>query len=133
MVQATNSTTLSSATQAIQDCGAGVDNLTGGLGADVFKLNTTTESLVGLLHDAILDFSSLDGDKIDLSVIDAQTNIAGNQAFIGLVNTFSNQSGQLMFDSATHSVFGDINGDGIADFQIELLGVNTLSDTDFVL
>ena len=42
--------------------GLGADTITGGLGADLFKLNTTTESLVGLLHDAILDFSSLDGD-----------------------------------------------------------------------
>ena len=117
----------------------GSDTLKGGLGADVFKFNTTTESVVGLLHDAILDFSSFELDKIDLSVIDAQTNVAGNQVFnfignnIGGDVVFTHHSGELIFDTATESVLGDVNGDGIADFEIELLGVNVLSASDFVL
>ena len=119
--------------------GLGADGLTGGGGADVFKFNATTESTVGLLHDLILDFSSLEGDKIDLSVIDAQTNIAGNQAFNFIGNNFggdvvfTHQSGQLIFDTGTEILSGDVNGDGIADFEIELLGVNSMSASDFVL
>ena len=117
----------------------GSDTLKGGLGADVFKFNTTTESVVGLLHDALLDFSSFELDKIDLSVIDAQTNVAGNQAFNFIGNNFggdvvfTHHSGELIFDTTTESVLGDVNGDGIADFEIELLGVNVMSASDFVL
>ena len=117
----------------------GSDTLKGGLGADVFKFNTTTESVVGLLHDVILDFGSFELDKIDLSVIDAQINVTGNQAFnfignnIGGDVVFTHHSGELIFDTTTESVLGDINGDGIADFEIELLGVNVMSASDFVL
>ena len=45
----------------------------------------------------------------------------------------THHSGELIFDTATESVLGDVNGDGIADFEIELLGVNVLSASDFVL
>ena len=45
----------------------------------------------------------------------------------------THHSGELIFDTATESVLGDVNGDGIADFEIELLGVNVMSASDFVL
>jgi trimeric autotransporter adhesin len=119
--------------------GIGGDTLTGGTGADFFKYNAASESTVGLLHDLILDFSSLDSDKIDLSFIDAQTNVAGNQAFNFIGNNFggdvvfTGHSGELLFDTATESILADVNGDGVADFQIELLGINIMNASDFVL
>jgi RTX calcium-binding nonapeptide repeat (4 copies) len=115
--------------------GAGKDVLTGGTGADVFKFNATTDSAVGASADTIKDFSQLDLDKIDFSAIDADTSLAGDQAF-NYINSsaFTNIAGELRIDAATNTVYGDINGDGVADFQIAVLGVvTTLSSQDFTL
>ena len=115
--------------------GAGVDTLIGGAGADLFDFNAISESSVGIARDVIADFSSVELDLIDLSTIDADTILANNQAFnfIGNDAAFSNAAGELRFDSASHSVFGDVDGDSVADFQIELTGVNSLQATDFIL
>ena len=59
--------------------GAGQDNLTGGAGNDTFVFSALTDSLTA--HpDTILDFAA--GDKIDLHLIDANTGVAGDQAFV---------------------------------------------------
>ena len=115
--------------------GNGSDTLTGNTGADVFTFQVITESLVGSSRDIITDFSSIQLDKINLSVIDANVNLANDQAFnfIGNNVAFSNVAGQLRFVSATNSVFGDVNGDGVADFQIDLTGVASLTAGDFIL
>jgi Ca2+-binding RTX toxin-like protein len=59
------------------------DGLYGGAGADVFAYTSAAEGpLYGLMYtewDSIYDFQSI--DKIDLSAIDANTLVAGNQAF----------------------------------------------------
>lgn len=115
--------------------GNGSDMLTGNTGADIFTFQVITESLVGSSRDIITDFSSIQLDKINLSVIDANVNLANDQAFnfIGNNVAFSNVAGQLRFVSATNSVFGDVNGDGVADFQIDLTGVASLTAGDFIL
>jgi len=59
--------------------GAGKDTLTGGGGADTFVFKAVGESTVAN-PDRILDFVS-GVDRIDLSAIDANTRVAGNQAF----------------------------------------------------
>jgi hypothetical protein len=89
-----------------------------------------TDSTV-IAPDKIADFSSVEMDKIDLSAIDANTAIAGNQAFsyIGAA-AFSGAAGELHF--AGGFVEGDINGDTIADFKISV-GVPALAAGDFVL
>jgi serralysin len=60
-------------------------------------------------------------DKIDLSLIDADTNTAGDQAFTFVgTNAFSNKAGELRYDvvgSQIH-IYGDTNGDGIPDLHI---------------
>jgi serralysin len=117
------------------DGGAGFDVLTGGAGKDVFDFNLITETALGATADSIKDFSRIDLDKIDLSTIDANFNLADNQAFnfIGNDVAFNNVAGELRFDSANNSVSGDINGDGIADFRIELTGITSMNASDFVL
>jgi Ca2+-binding RTX toxin-like protein len=118
--------------------GAGKDNLTGGAGADTFVYTTIGDSPVGgsTTSDAITDFSHAQGDKIDLHGIDANTGVAGDQAFsfIGAAG-FTHHAGELRAVSAggVTSVYGDVNGDGTADFQIRLSGTITLVAGDFVL
>jgi Ca2+-binding RTX toxin-like protein len=113
--------------------GGGTDNLTGGLGNDVFRFNAIADSVRGNKHDVIVDFAT--GDKIDLSLIDANSATAAiNDAFsfIG-AGAFTKVAGQLRYDAISHNLTGDVNGDGGADFEINLLGITTLTAADFVL
>ena len=107
----------------------------GGLGGDIFDFNSKTESVKGANRDVILDFSHGQGDKIDLSGIDAKSG-GGNQAFhfIG-THAFHDQKGELHFVKKAGFVVveGDVNGDGRADFQIQVDDVNVLKAGDFVL
>jgi Ca2+-binding RTX toxin-like protein len=64
--------------------GAGTDVLIGGVGADRFDFNLVSES-TSSARDTINGFDgagSTVGDRIDLLDIDANTGVAGNQAFI---------------------------------------------------
>lgn len=114
--------------------GGGRDTLTGGLGADIFRLTALTDSRVGSAYsDLIKDFSSAQGDRIDVAALDANTSAAGNQAFSFIGTAAFSAAGQLRFDSAKQIVSGDINGDHVADFEVALSGVTTLTAADFVL
>src|SRR5215204_5756711 len=53
------------------DGGSGVDLMWGGLGADVFDYNHVSDSPASA-RDWIMDFSKAQGDKADLSGIDAK-------------------------------------------------------------
>jgi Ca2+-binding RTX toxin-like protein len=62
--------------------GRGVDTLTGGGGDDSFVWTTTNETSTAVVDaDTIADFDFTQGDRIDLSGIDADVYTAGNQAF----------------------------------------------------
>jgi hypothetical protein len=120
--------------------GAGRDYLTGGGGADFFQFASTTESRLTLAtRDAILDFES-GIDRIDLRPIDANTKTRGVDdafTFIGAVN-FSKTPGELRIyaPAGMQIVEGDVNGDGKADFSIELTTTAAtlqLTAADFLL
>ncbi len=119
---------------------AGKDSLTGGGGADTFRFNALGDSRTGLLWDSITDFAGGE-DKIDLSRIDAVLTSPGDQAFTFIgTGGFGKIAGQLRYDNGTTDytrVLGDVNGDGIADFEIRLdwIGANPhiLSAADFIL
>lgn len=117
--------------------GSGLDTLVGGTGQDVFRYLSAADSPRGVSNrDLILDFNRND-DIIDLSAIDAKTNVNGDQTFnfIG-GSAFSRVSGQLRYTNGL--VSGDTNGDGVADFEILVTGDAfftslTLAVDDFVL
>jgi Ca2+-binding RTX toxin-like protein len=114
----------------------GADTLWGDGGADKFVFTATTDSPVGVGADRIMDFTSSQGDKIDLHLIDANTVVAGDQAFTYIGSAaFGHHAGELhAIASGTDTlVEGDVNGDGVADFQIKLTGLPTLIATDFTL
>ena len=80
--------------------GAGKDVLYGGVGADRFVFTRIGDSLTGANADRITDFSHAQGDKIDLSAIDADTGAAGDQAF-SFIGTalYSGVAGELRYHS----------------------------------
>jgi Ca2+-binding RTX toxin-like protein len=114
------------------------DSLTGGDGADVFVLAFSSDSLAGGKNrDVIRDFSRAQDDRIDLSGIDADTTQSGDQAFhLGAGATFSGLAGELIQRSngqGSTIVSGDLDGDLVADFEIEILGGPNLINQDFLL
>jgi Ca2+-binding RTX toxin-like protein len=117
--------------------GAGTNVVTGGGGNDVFAWLSTAAAGNGTGRDVILDFAK-GADLIDLSGIDANSRIAGDQAFTLLAlpgAAFTSVAGQLRYDfvGGNTLISGDINGDRVADFQIQLSGVVILGASDFVL
>jgi Ca2+-binding RTX toxin-like protein len=110
--------------------GAGKDTLTGGSGADAFFFTALTDSS-SVAIDKIIDFSLADGDYINLSQIDANTTTAGDQAF-SFVNSFTKQAGQatLTYDAAsnTSTFSADVDGDGVADFVLQINGQQDTSN-----
>lgn len=104
------------------DGGAGQDKLTGGSGADVFVFSFASDS-ERVKSDKITDFQT-GSDKIDLSAIDADTAIAGNQAFV--FGTSADGAASLWMKSGY--IYGDVNNDGVADLAIYVTGTVVLAD-----
>jgi hypothetical protein len=116
--------------------GLGKDSLTGGVGADVFKFNSVNDSsALPKQADIITDFKHAQGDKIDLSAIDANSVSPSDQAFTLITTaTFSaDATGQLRFDAKTSTLYGSTNADAVPEFAIVLSGVKTLVAEDFIL
>lgn len=119
--------------------GVGIDRLTGGAGADRFVFERVIEfgGTSPTACDVITDFSHAQGDCIVLSPIDANTLTPGvNDAFtfIGAA-AFHGVAGELRAAASGSNTLlsGDVNGDGLADFAVLLLGTVTLSKGDFIL
>jgi serralysin len=115
---------------------SGKDTFVGNAGADRFMYTAVGDTTVGANRDVITDFSHSQGDRIDLAAIDANTVAAGNQAFAFIGSAaFTNVAGQLRFAASGSDtiVAGDVNGDGVADFNIQLTGVIALVAGDFSL
>ena len=114
----------------------GRDIIYGGNHSDTFVYFALSDS--GMLfgdRDRIQDFQN-GLDRFDLSALDANTNVAGNQAFTYVGGAFTGVAGQLRsweFGGLTF-IEGDVDGNGSADFRIELLGTGLGIDaSDFVL
>ena len=109
---------------------AGADLLTGGLNADTFIYLATLAHSNGATRDTINDFTS-GSDRINLSAIDANTGVGGNQAFIFRGGLAFNGTGQVRY--AGGILEANVNGDLAADFQIQLSGAPVLVVGDLVL
>jgi hypothetical protein len=89
--------------------------------------DTTAESASA---DTIGDF--LSGDRIDLSLLDANTGAAGNNAFSGTLVSDFTAAGQLKLVSGV--LYGNTDSNpGTAEFAINLTNVTALSAQDFIL
>ena len=90
------------------------------------------DSAVGTSRDIITAFSNLEGDRIDLAALDANSRLAGDQAFNFIGGAaFGRVAGQMRFASGVLQL--DTNGDARADMEIAVQGVSALLSTDFIL
>lgn len=115
--------------------GVGRDLLSGGLGKDVFIFQPRDCAASLTAGDVIRDFTS-ELDRIDLSALDANAGVAGNQRFSGVLlregMSFS-QAGQLRWDAVKQVLSGNTDTDKSAEFVLHLTGVNTFLISDVLL
>lgn len=121
---------------------AGRDILFGGAGNDLFLfMDGDFAGKTRATADIVMDWNA--GDRIDVSDVDADIRVVsgagGDQAFAFLgtaaFNTADSRIGELRYEVSSSGVYvyGDQNGDGIADFMIRVEGVSSLGAADFVL
>jgi len=115
--------------------GTGNDSMTGGLGNDTFVFNALNESGIGVgNNDVITDFSP--GDIIDLTALDANAGVAGDQAFTFIGSNAFTAAGQLRVVLSGGDTIIQANTNaatGTIEFELRLLGAHTLTTGDFHL
>lgn len=116
--------------------GTGQDIVTGGLGADRFVFNAG--ELAGRTHDTadtITDFSHDQGDRIDLSGLDADTTHAGDQAFTFIGDAPFTAAGQVRFEHVDGNTYllANVDNNLGADIMIKLGGLHDLVAADLLL
>ena len=114
--------------------GGGKDTFTGGAGRDLYDLNSTSASAVGSGRDVITDFDHL-VDKIDLIGIDADTTVAGNQAFRWVGKAALTGPGEVgFFTSGGNTIVRmSTDADVASESEIQLTGIKSLTALDFYL
>ncbi len=124
--------------------GAGADTLIGGAGRDLlyggtdaagddFVFTSRTQSAVGANRDIIYNFTT-GADDIDLIGIDANASSgATNEAFTFNGTVAHANAVWYTVVGANAIVKADVTGDTVADFEIMVIGVTSLSGTDFLL
>lgn len=118
--------------------GRGSDTLIGGHGADTYRYTKLAELTSGA--DSIVNFEGANGDRIDLSKVDADASLAGKQhfTFVG-GDAFTGAGGsayelRIAEQNGTYSVIaGDVNHDGVADFHFTVGTDQPVTAADFVL
>jgi Ca2+-binding RTX toxin-like protein len=113
--------------------GHGADTLTGGTGADVFQFSDISDS-APRAFDSIRDFNRSQGDRIDLSRLDAGAyqefifdETAGTSPLQGHVSVSQDFLGRNTY------VYVNTDKDPEADIVIHLKGLVDLTKSDFIL
>lgn len=110
------------------DGGLGLDSLWGDAGNDVFQFTSTSHSTLGNGYDLIMDFEGAGitlfgspNDRVDLSVIDANTLVAGDQAFI-FNGTTAGGAGTIWLDEVAGytRILGNTDADATAELIIRV-------------
>lgn len=110
-----------------------INVMDGGAGDDTFRFLSAADAD----GDTIVGFHV--GDKIDLSGIDADVCVNGNQSFTIVSGAFSGVRGELLVtyehrDGQDYTVVqGNTTGGPDADFKINLTGTHQLTASDFHL
>jgi len=133
-----------SSSQTGNDTLWGIENVTTGSGNDVIVAGTAANVMKGGLGDDTFRFSSVEaakgdtivgfepGDRIDLSGIDANYAVDGNQSFTLVSDAAFTAAGQLAVSYETHNgqeftvIQGNVDGNAAADFKIEIAGHQNL-------
>ena len=122
--------------------GAGADTINVGNGNDIIVLSTLTDSgILATTVDTVNGFAAIAADAansttINLSAIDANTAVIGNDEFTWIGSGAFTAAGQLRYVVIGADTFieGNVNTGLGADFSIQLSGIhNTLGQADFVL
>src|SRR5205823_2162692 len=94
--------------------GTGVDHMRGDAGIDHFVFDDG-DSGIGASRDVIVSFSA--NDLIDLSLVDANSGVAGDQAFTWIDTAAFSASGQLRYEvsGADKIIQANTGGDTAAD------------------
>ena len=76
-----------------------------------------------------------EGDRVDLSAIDASERSSGNQAFKIIAGNLATTPGQLKitYDGSDTVVSGSVDRDAEPEFVLHLAGKFDLSASDFIL
>ncbi|MBG1265919.1 calcium-binding protein [Nostoc sp. WHI] len=112
----------------------GTDELTGGAGNDIFQYFSVSDSKPGLSRDIIKDFvgnGNLPGDRIDISNIDANTTIGGDQAFTYIGTRAFTAAGQIRYSGGIFQ--GNTDSNLAANFEIKLEGSPLLVASDIIV
>jgi serralysin len=124
--------------------GGGADDLIGGRGRDIMKggggadtfifLSEKDSGLTDPSRDKIQDFKS-GVDLIDLSAIDAVPGGGDNMFNWVDAASFSMTAGELRWEVFQGGVLvqGDMDGDGVSDFEVFLSGTTSVAGADFIL
>jgi Ca2+-binding RTX toxin-like protein len=117
--------------------GGGADVLIGGAGSDVFRYTALTDStLTPQVFDQINDFA-LGADKVDVSAIDTNTALAGDQGFTwqgsGAFAGGGVASARYVAQTGAIQLHFDQNGDGATDMFVLMAGLTNIGAGDLIL
>jgi Ca2+-binding RTX toxin-like protein len=104
--------------------GNGKDALNGNAGADVFAFRSSAEAGLGASRDRVVDFVA-GTDRLDLGFMAGADFIGGS--------AFSGTGAEVRYRSTSGVLQGDVNGDGVADFELVLVTRPALTAADIEL
>ena len=114
----------------------GVDTLRGGGDNDTYVFSDASHTGVGAGNRDVIGTWGQGADRIDLSAIDADPSTAGDDAFAflgGGGHTGAGGTLRVYADAGSTIVAGDLDGDSLDDFQIQIVGTVSLTAADFIL